>query len=87
MADIVQKASVKGILTGSERISPVMDAVKAQIRLKAELFVTFMGVLKEVNPQLWSVVDNYHTSCECIISVHEVTVCIGNYCFFSVASW
>ena len=65
MTDIVEKASVVGVLTGSERISPVMDAVLAQVGLKADLFHTFMAELKETNRHLWGVIQQYY--CEWII--------------------
>ena len=63
MADIVQTASVEGLLTKTHRIAPVMDAVLAQIRLKADLFHTFMTVLKKENVHLWEILDQYYCKC------------------------
>ena len=63
MADIVQTASVLGLLTKTQRIVPVVDAVKAQIKLKAEVFQTFMTVLKDDNTPLWEMLYQYYCKC------------------------
>ena len=60
MTDTVRKASVQGLLTNAERIQPVMNAVLAQIYLKADLFNKFMPVLKKVNPGLWESINQYY---------------------------
>ena len=41
-----------GVLTVSQRIAPVMDAVLAQIKLDAAVFHIFMDVLKKENSPL-----------------------------------
>ena len=53
---IVRPASVVGVLTGPERVAPVMEAVLAQISLNAELFHTFMDVLRRENAVLANVI-------------------------------
>ena len=53
---IVQAASVVGVLTGPERVAPVMEAVLAQIRLKADLFLIFMDILRSENSNLADIV-------------------------------
>ena len=53
---IVGPASVVGVLTGPERVAPVMEAVLAQIEVKAELFHTFMDVLRRENNVLADVI-------------------------------
>ena len=53
---IVGAASVVGVLTGPERVAPVMEAVLAQIKVKAELFHTFMDVLRRENDVLADVI-------------------------------
>ena len=50
--DIVEMASMVGGLTGPQRIAPVIEAVLAQIMLKADLFHTFMDVLRRENAVL-----------------------------------
>ena len=60
MADIVQAAAVEGLLTKTQRIAPVVDAVLAQIKLEADLFHTFMTVLKDENVHLWKMLDQYY---------------------------
>ena len=49
---IVQAASVVGVLTNNQRIAPVMDSVLAQIKLNANLFHTFIDVLRRENSVL-----------------------------------
>ena len=53
---IVGAASVVGLLTGPERVAPVMEAVLAQISLNTELFCTFMDVLRRENAVLADVI-------------------------------
>ena len=60
MADIVQTASVEGLLTKTRRIAQVVDAVLAQIKLKAHLYHTFMTVLKDENIYLWETLHRYY---------------------------
>ena len=45
-----------GVLTGPERVAPVMEAVLAQISLNAELFHTFMDILRRENAVLADVI-------------------------------
>ena len=48
------------MLTGPERVDPVMEAVLAQISLNAELFHIFMDVLRRENPVLADVIQQYY---------------------------
>ena len=59
--DIVEAASVVGVLTGSQRIAPVISAVRAQIKLKASNFHTIMKVLKTVNSCLAYIISGYYS--------------------------
>ena len=60
MVDIVDVASVPGVLTVSQRIAPIMRAVLAQIELKANLFHKFMDVLRRVNSCLEGKLQQYY---------------------------
>ena len=44
-------------MTGPQRVAPVMEAVLAQIRLNAELFHTFMDVLRRENDMTSAIAD------------------------------
>ena len=59
--DIVEVASVVGVLTGSQRIAPVISAVLAQIKLRANNFHTFMSVLRAVNSCLADTISEYYS--------------------------
>ena len=50
-----------GVLTGTERIAPVMEAVLAQIMLKADLFHTFMDVLRREDAVLAAVIQRSYS--------------------------
>ena len=56
---IVQAASV-GMLTLPQRIAPIVEAVLAQIKLKANLFHVFMDVLRKENSCLGDVIQRYY---------------------------
>ena len=56
---IVQAASV-GMLTLPQRIAPIVEAVLAQIQLKANLFHVFMDVLRRENACLGDVIRQHY---------------------------
>ena len=45
-----------GVLTGRQRVAPVMEAVLAQIKLNSNLYHTFMDVLQEENAALAKII-------------------------------
>ena len=51
-SDVVDRASVVGILTPAQRIQPIVMAIKTQIQLNASNFQVLMGALKPFNLQL-----------------------------------
>ena len=67
-----------GLLTGPQRVVSVMEAVLAQIMLKADLFHTFMDILRRENSDLADVVQQDY--CKSYIwplkSISWVTVCM-----------
>ena len=56
---IAQESEVMG-KTGPNKISPVIEAVLAQIDLNPKLFHTFMSVLRTENPVLADVLQDYY---------------------------
>ena len=58
---IVQEVSVVGMLTGRQRVAPVMEAVLAQIRLNSDLYHTFMDVLQEENSALANIIQQSYS--------------------------
>ena len=49
-----------GILTISQRIAPIVEAVLAQIQLKANLFHVFMDVLRRENSCLGDIIQQQY---------------------------
>ena len=58
--DIVDSASVVGVLTAAQRIQPVITAVHAQIELRASLYHKFIAVVQQFNPLLAEVLGKFH---------------------------
>ena len=74
-----------GLMTGLERITPVIDAVQSQIKLKASLFHPFMEVLKEELPDLHESLNEYYGECYQNFKKHRITYMImynKTTCFF-----
>ena len=80
-------ASEERVLTRSERMTRVIEAVLAQIKLKDTLFHIFMGLLKEVNLHLWDVINQYYCKCVELYSVSCSTKNCHFTCMFNVRIW
>ena len=66
-----------GVLTGPQRTAPVMQAVLAQVKLKSDLFHTFMDILRRENDVLWKCIQQHY--CKYIIEIHyddNLLICI-----------
>lgn len=61
ITDNVQEASVIGVLTKSQRIQPLVEAVLTQINLKADLFHKFVVILREEHSTLAQSIQQYHS--------------------------
>ena len=65
------------MLTLPQRIAPIVEAVLAQIKLKANLFHIFMDVLRRENSCLGDVIQQYY--CKLILTLLYVAARAHNY--------
>ena len=58
--DVVNSASVVGVLTPAQRIRPVIVAVHSQISLCASTYHTFVDILQQFNTPLAGVLNKFY---------------------------